>query len=160
VSTWRRHRIDPLGLELEVLDGPPLFEEPGSVLQASDPLVLGVRYGDGATIEEWRERFAAWPPVEFGPVTETGAGRRLEAAVVAGVAEALLAVGVHRRVEEPARTVIALGFTLGGVPVLAHWSVPTERRDDYAEKERRFFDGATRTVMGRERRDSNPRPPA
>ena len=139
MTAWRRHTVDAARLELDVLEGPPLVDEPGQLVQAAAPLVLGVRYGEAATIEGWRGLFAQWPPAAFGPVTAVGAARRLEARVEAAWAEGVFEGCRHERFEEPARTVVALAFEDRPVPVLAYWSVPTDLRGDHADDERHFF---------------------
>ena len=59
--------------------------------------------------------------------------------VDAAFADAILDGGSHERVDEPARTVVAVAFERRPVPALAHWSVPTALRDAYRDDERHFF---------------------
>src|SRR5678815_5061934 len=64
--------------------------------------------GADATLDAWRARFAPWPPAAFRAETTSGARRRIEVQVDAAFADAILDGGSHERVDEPARTVVAV----------------------------------------------------
>jgi len=146
VTQWSRYRIDPVGLELDVVDGAPVDAElgpdSGSVLQWADELQIGVWYGADGTIARWAGDIAeTWPQALLGPEETVTIGDGLTARQRVALLPADHAEGgfarpdgaIELRVREtPAREVTAVALERDGVPVLASVTSPAERRADAA----------------------------
>jgi hypothetical protein len=146
VTEWTRYRLDPVGLELDVVDGVPVDAELGAdggvVLQWADDLQIGVWYGADGTIARWAGGIAErWPEAVLGPEETVTLGeeltaRRRIALLPADHAEggfARLDGAIELRVREtPAREITAVALEYDGVPVLASVTSPAERRADAA----------------------------
>jgi hypothetical protein len=146
VTEWARYRIDPVGLELDVVDGVPveaeLGREDGAVLQFADELQIGVWYGAEGTIATWAGGIAeSWPRAVLGPEETVTLGGGLTARQRVALLPEDRAQGGFERPdgaielrahEMPAREVTAVALERDGVPVLASVTSPAERREDAA----------------------------
>jgi hypothetical protein len=146
VTAWARYRIEPVGLELDVVDGAPvdaqLGDGGGSVLQFAAELEIAVWYGDDGTIARWAGGIAeSWPRAVLGPEETVTIGDGLTARQRVALLPADRAEGgfprpdgaIELRVREtPAREVTAVALERDGVPVLASVTSPAERRADAA----------------------------
>lgn len=146
MTEWARYRIDPVGLELDVVDGVPVDAdvgpEDGSVLQYADDLLIGVWYGDDGTIARWAGGIAeSWPRAVVGPEEEVTLGDGLTARQRVALLPADRAEGGFARPDgaielrsndTAAREVTAVALERDGVPVLASVTSPAERRADAA----------------------------
>ena len=146
MTQWARYRIDPVGLELDVVDDVPVDAElgpdGGTVLQFADELQIGVWYGAEGTIAGWAGAIAeSWPAAVLGPeetvtLADGLTARRRVALVPPDRAEGGFERpdgAIELRVREtPAREVTAVGLERDGVPVLASVTSPAERRADAA----------------------------
>jgi hypothetical protein len=146
VTDWTRYRIEPVGLELDVVAGVPvdaeLGDDGGAVLQFADDLEIGVWYGADGTIARWAGGIAEhWPRAVLGPEETVTLGNGLTARQRVALLPADHAEGgfarpdgaVELRVREtPAREVTAVALDRAGLPVLASVTSPAERRADAA----------------------------
>jgi len=148
---WRHHRSDVLGIELDVLDGPPPSEgEAGGIrylIQETGGVKLGVWSGPGRGLASWREAYGArrGPLGAESTIQVCGvAARRQEAPVAAESATgAYVADGQieHIQSDQPAVVSVAAAFEVAGRPFLAEFAVPAADRDGYRDAEKRFFAG-------------------
>jgi hypothetical protein len=137
MANWCRFRIDPAGLELDLVDGVPVDAvlEPGRgrVLQISEDLEIGVWYGPDATMEQWSRGIVQhWPDAVLEPeremtIVDAVAARsrcaRLPSERVEGGFETPGGVIELRERAIRARETIAVAFVYGDRPVLVSVSV-------------------------------------
>jgi hypothetical protein len=146
VTQWSRYRIDPIGLELDVVDGVPVDAELGAdggvVMQWADELQIGVWYGAEGTIARWAGGIAEhWPRAVLGPEETVTLGDGLTARQRVALLPADHAEGgfarpdgtIELRAQETAaREATVVGLDRDGVPVLASVTSPADRRADAA----------------------------
>jgi hypothetical protein len=151
---WRRQRLDEIGLELDVLDGPAISQGTAGGIrhahQQARGVRLSVRAGPGSDLANWRGGYAS-RAAQFGkesPVTLCGAAVRQEAEIAADSA-----VGSYRAPKDgkighiysnqPALFAVAVAFAIGGELAVAGWEVPLDERERYRAAEQRFFGSLT-----------------
>jgi hypothetical protein len=146
VTAWTSYRVEPIGLELDVVDGVPvdaeLGETDGSALQFADELQIGVWYGAGGSIDTWARGIAeSWPRAVLGPEETVTVGEGLTARRRVALLPADHATGgferddgaIELRVREtPAREVTAVALERDGIHALVSVTSPAERRADAA----------------------------
>jgi hypothetical protein len=149
---WRPHAIEALGLELQVVDGPPLAEGTADgrtwLVQTSGPAQLAVRSAPGLDLEAWRALHGPPRRASFGVVAQTSVCGREALRQEVTVEEEPPAVGSypgegggigHFEASFPRSVHVAVAVELDGVPVIAVWSVDAERRDTLRGDEAHFF---------------------
>jgi hypothetical protein len=148
---WRRHRLNQIKLELDVMDGPVVSEGAAGgiryAIQEDRGVKLRVASGTGSDLASWRGAYAS-RVTRFGSerrVTVCGRAARRQEADVASES----ATGSHRaedgtiehiNADRPAVFAVAVAFTIAGEQVLVEWVVPAATRERYRSAEKRFLD--------------------
>ena len=152
--SWKRHRLVDIGLELDLLDGPPVSEGAAGgityAIQQDRGVKIRVASGPGSDLAGWRGFYPSQAK-RFGGesvVTVCGTtGRRQEAEVAPESATGIYQdpdgkIG-HIYHDEPAVVSVAVAFAVRGQPVLVEWAVPAADRERYRAGEKHFLASIT-----------------
>ena len=144
---WKRHPLPP-GFAVAILDGEPLAEvggpAKGEITSGFHPVRVGIWFGTGHDLAEWRAGIGSNPGVTFGAERATAvcgaAARTIEAVSSTRPATAVTYVDGHHGAEpNPGETFVAVAFHYKDVPVVAFYVVPSAERARYAADEAHFF---------------------
>lgn len=149
---WETRTIAALGLRFDFLAGAAVtggvFEGVTYLVQAADPLLLGVWYGDGQDLATFRSGFGPHQPVTFDAEERLRICGQRARRQVARVAGAVPSVGLvrgpdgllgHLWSESEAITQVAVALRRGDQDVLIRWQVTTPERTRYRLAEAHFF---------------------